>query len=180
MPTKPKLTQADAIEGVAFACLLAVAFVFLLQRDDVPIRAQQVIWFTFVVLTGASLNPSSEARVGVVSLQALAPTAVLFIGMIFQNALQIAAGAAYLSIVSRPAVPTNDEVSFVNLGLWYLLLFIATWPAVILATYARRRIVSLLKAVWNVDAKRVERIEKVINSAVRIISLLSFGWIVSR
>lgn len=43
-----------------------------------------------------------------------------------------------------------------------------------------RRSLAVSKAAWNVDAKRIKRLETVVNSAIRIRGLLGFGWLVSR
>jgi len=59
-----------------------------------------------------------------------------------------------------------------NYGLWYLFLLIATIPAVILAAFARNRIIVAVKGLVGANPRKVSRLEKTLNTALRIAMLV--------
>ncbi len=176
-PAAAKTT--DFWEGIATSCLLAAVFAFILIREDVTLEMQEWLWLTFVVLAGLSLHLPAPLTLRRLFLMAAPCSVVLFILLAFQGMLQVIWGALYLRLLSWPPVPSSAMVSYVNAGLWYLCLLAGTIPAVIIATFARNQVVVLLKAFWGIDPKRVQKLEKVLNSVIRII-VVALGVIAVR
>jgi hypothetical protein len=65
-------------------------------------------------------------------------------------------------------------------GLWYLFLLAATVPVVAIATLARNRVVLLGKRLLSLDPRKLGRLEKAINTIIRILVVVGFGFLVGR
>lgn len=86
----------------------------------------------------------------------------------------------YLRVLSWPPVPSNEMITFVQAGFWYLFLFFATVPAIAIATLARSRIVRLGKWLLSLDPRKLGRLEKSVNTLIRIFVVVGFGFLVGR
>lgn len=171
--------RREGIEGLAFSCLVAVAFGFVILRPDVTLQAQLWLWLLFVVGAGLCLAPWPD-RPARYLLHALPCSAIFFAVLIFQGALDTIWRALYVRILSWPPVPSNDMIRFVHAGLWYLFLLSATVPAVAIATLARNRVVGLGKRLLSLDPRKLGRLEKSINTVIRILAVAGFGFLLGR
>ena len=167
-------------EGIAATCLIAVAFSFLIIKDDVPLDAQEWLWFIFVIVSGLCLSITPPLSTRRLILPTVPCCVVLFLGLIFQGVLGVIWNSVYIRILSMPPVPSNDTLLLIRAGFWYLFLFVATVPAVILAGLAKSMIMNWIKTAAGFDPKRLSRIEKLINTVIRIAGVLGFGFLVTR
>jgi hypothetical protein len=171
--------RRESLEGVAFSCIAAVAFGFVILRPDVTLQAQLWLWLLFVVGSGLCLAPWPD-RPGRYLLHALSCSVIFFAVLIFQGALDVIWRSLYLRILSWPPVPSNDMIRFVHAGLWYLFLLAATVPAITIATLARNKVVLLGKRLLSLDPRKFGRLEKAINTIIRILVVVGFGFLVGR
>jgi len=176
---KEQSLQREGIEGVTFSCIVAVAFGFVILRPDVTLQAQLWLWLLFVVGAGLCLAPWPD-RPRQYLLHALPCSFIFFAVLIFQGGLDVIWSSLYLRVLSWPPVPSNEMIRFVQAGFWYLFLFLATVPAVAIATLARSRVVRLGKWLLSFDPRKLGRLEKSLNTLIRILVVVGFGFLIGR
>ena len=67
----------------------------------------------------------------------------MFLTLVFRNALQVIAGSVVIIVASVGKVPYDKE-TVLRFGIFYLLILGINIPALVIAIYARERLLSFL------------------------------------
>lgn len=174
-PDQPR-PKNDLIEGVAFACLLSVLCgVVLVKR---PMDAAILCWLIYAIACGVSISLPPRARqltsegIKNVIVVSLPPAVLLFLIILFEFLAPSLFGIGVISVISPDP---NDPQSTARAAadgwkiFWlYLLIGGLSAVAIAIAVFARARVVSLVTQLFALDPDRFSRVEKVINTAIRI------------
>jgi hypothetical protein len=169
-------------EGVAFSCLAAALAGFLMTQPDVPPTGQWYVWGAFVVVCGLSIAPPVSLRARELLAVGLPPALCLLLILVVRGALSIIIGSTTAQVASLKLTP-DQAIQLQNLrrlAAVYTIIFVGTVPAVIVSAFARGIIWRILKSIWGADPEKVSRLEKVINSILRIGALLGGGFVVGQ
>jgi hypothetical protein len=176
----------DLIEGVAFACLLSVLCGLILVGR--PMKPAILYWLAYAIACGVSISLPARARpltaegfknVLVVSLP---PSVVLFVILIFQV---LAPLLWHIGILSVPSFTVAESAAWQRSSAWvffwfYLAIGLATVAAIAIAVFARVRVVSLISQLFALDPERFSRVEKIVNSLIRIGAAIGGIFIVTK
>lgn len=176
------MERIERWEGIAFSCLAAVLAGFLMTEPEVPPTGQWYVWGAFVIVCGLSIAAPASLRARDLLAVGLPPALCLLLTLIVRGALSIIIGGATAHVASLELTP-DQAIQVQNLrrlGAVYGIIFVGTIPATIVAAFARGIIWRMIKSIWGADPEKVSRLEKVINSILRILALLGGGILVGQ
>lgn len=169
----------EPFRGIAFASILAVPFALSLMKAHIDPSTAILYWLVFVVLAGISVDAEHFQSLRELGGYCFIPGLVLVLVMTFRGALDYISQAALLTVGTFSSVP-NDAAWRVKIGLLYLFVFVATGPAIGMASLARPLFLSVGTSVWNAEPAKVKVLEKNIVAILRIVGLLVAGVIAFR
>jgi hypothetical protein len=136
-------------------------------------------WLAFVVVCGLTIWLPPPLKPGHVIACAIAPSLALL-----GTLLAVYLIPAWLAGVFGPVISTlaasGAAVSPLRVLSFTLFTSLITIPAVAVAIYARNRVLEVGKAVYGVDPRRLGRVEKIVNSVLRLGTTLAALFVVLR
>jgi len=176
------MDKIEKWEGVAFSCLAALVTGFLMTEHAMPTTVQWYIWGIFIVVCGLSIAPPTTLTVRDLLTVGLPPALCLLVMLLIRGALSVILNSAFAQVASMDLTPAQliEVQNLQRVAGVYAIILIGTVPAIILAAIARGIIWRVIKSIWDADPKRVSRLEKVINTVLRIAALLGGGVLIGR
>lgn len=170
--------SAEVYEGIAASCLVAVCAALLLTRG-IGVQPGILAWLAFVLVCGVVIWLPKPLRLRDVLASAVAPSLALLAGLLAVYLIPLWLFRTLGSVISTlpaPARPVGEERALT----FTLFASVASIPAIAVAVYARNRIVETVKGLFGVDPKRLGRVEKAVNSLVRVGSTIAALFVVIR
>jgi len=160
-------------EGIATASILAVPGAVCLMKTRIDPNTAILYWLLFVVLAGICIDPQELEVDGFRELVGwcFLPSLALVLVLSFRGALDYIFKAAVLTVASVHPIP-RDAPWIIRIGGLYLFIFLATAPAVAIASLARPMFLSVGTALWKAEPEKVETLERNIVVILRILALL--------
>jgi hypothetical protein len=174
-PDSGRIAALDLWEGVAVSCFLGIFGALAVTRRGVTPDSGIILWTIFVLLCGIALSLPQPLTIRRMILISLPAAASFLLTLLFKGGIQVMFGAAKIVVASIGEVSLSETFrnrQIVRFAVFYLLLFLVTVPAIILAVLARNRVIVGIKLLWKAGPQGVSRAEKIINSVARIVALV--------
>ncbi len=170
--------STETYQGIAASSLVAVCEGLWLTKG-IAVQPGILAWLTFVIVCGVLIWLPSPPRPKDALACAIAPSlcllgtllAVYFIPLWLEGV-----AGAVISTTSPRETPVVPERAIT----FTLFVALATIPAIAIAIAARNIVISVGKTLYGIDPNRLGRVEKTINTLVRITTSLAAVFVVLR
>lgn len=169
----------EVYEGIAFSCIIAVLAALFLTRGLEP-QPSILGWLGFVVACGLSLWLPDPPRFKDVMVCAVAPALALLATLIAIFLIPYCLSGMFgpmMSTVQPVKVPPFYPIRAL---LFTLFVSLVSIPAIAVAVYARRRVLTLGKLAVGDSSKALGNVEKMINTLTRIATTVAAIFVVLR
>jgi hypothetical protein len=170
--------SAEVYEGIATSCIVAVCAGLLLTRG-LGVQPSILAWTAFIIVCGVTIWLPPPLRLRDVLACATAPSLAL-LGTLLAVYLIPAWLFGIFGAVASTTTAVSPEISSLRALLFTLFVSLVSIPAIAVAIYARNHILGVSKALYGADPAALGRLEKVVNSALRIGAALAAVFVVLR
>jgi hypothetical protein len=167
----------QVLEGVAASSFLAVLASLMLTRG-VGVQGGILIWLVFVAACGLSIWLPTPINIRNLFIVAVMPSLVLLGSALAIYGIPQFLDQAYCGVIS--ALPGQCHIPTGNVMLITLFVFMASIPGIIAGVYARNQLVSFIKWSTTVKPSTLTRIEKLLNSLIRIGAIVMGIFVLAR
>lgn len=151
-------------EKLAFCCVLAVIGAVAITKPELSggagLNEGIIRWLFFVLSCGLVINDQYGRPFKVIAISALASSITLISVITFKSFLgkKMRLSGAEISIFDNPDIFT----------VIMLLLLIVNVVGIVMCSYARSIVITLLTKLIEFDLEKAERIEKILNRVVSV------------
>jgi hypothetical protein len=148
------------IGKMASCCILAVLGAIAITKPDLTQNEGILRWLFFALACGLVINDQEGRPLKIIAASAIAASIILVLVITFKSytVSLIPFSGSKISVTQNP-----DLYSFIMLAL-----FIASFLGVVICSYARDIVLSLLNNLINIELEQARKVEAILNKIVSI------------